>query len=138
MPLPYLHWMPRVRSDIRRCLDFIARQPWGKRCDREREIYEGIWEIRMAPEHHKVIVRRPSDGVELRRYNAGQFAIIYAYLRPNAKFPLGVVSIRAVRHVRVRNVFSGVKEPVAAYATAAYTSDAEVATAQSTSGRAAR
>jgi hypothetical protein len=28
--LPYLHVMPRVDRNIEECLDFVARQPWGK------------------------------------------------------------------------------------------------------------
>jgi hypothetical protein len=33
--LPYLHVMPRVDRDIEECLDFVARQPWGKPSDRK-------------------------------------------------------------------------------------------------------
>jgi hypothetical protein len=40
--------------------------------------------------------------------------VIYAYLPPSRKFPDGVVSIRAVRHRRVRNIFDGVREPAVA------------------------
>ena len=53
-----------------------------------------------------------------------QFAFIYAYVWPSVEFPHGVVSIRAVRHVLVQNVFAGVKEPVATYAAAVGTIDA--------------
>jgi hypothetical protein len=52
----------------------------------------------------------PLTGLELRRCNAAQFAIVYAYLRPTERFPQGIVSIRAVRHVREKDVFEGVKE----------------------------
>jgi len=36
-------------------------------------------------------------GIELRRCNAAQFVIVYAYLRPTVRYASGVVSIRAVR-----------------------------------------
>jgi hypothetical protein len=73
-------------------------------------------EICRGPELDDIGARRRRLGIELRRHNAAQFAIIYAYIRPDAEFPRGVVSIRAVRHARTTNVFSGVKEPVPIYA----------------------
>ena len=112
---PYLHVMPRVDRDIKRCLAFVARQPWGKPSDRELDIRRGIETALARPESNRVGSWRPETGLELRRCNAAQFAIVYAYLRPTARFARGVVSIRAVRHSRVEDVFSGVKEPTAAY-----------------------
>ena len=53
-PLPYVHWMPRVKADIKDCLSFS--------------------------------------------------------FEPNAVMPYGMVSIRAIRHRRVRNLFYGVKD----------------------------
>jgi hypothetical protein len=114
-PLPYLHLMPRVRRDFRRCLDFVARQPWGKPSDRESDIYLGIERARLGPELNRVGSRRRSSGIELRRCNAAQFVIVYAYLPPSTSFPHGIVSIRAIRHSRVRDVFSGVKESRESY-----------------------
>lgn len=109
--LPYFHLMPRVARDIQRCINFVARQPWGKPQDRQADIDRGLAEAWRAPKLNPVKVRRPSTGLELRRRRAAQFAIVYAYIPPNDVLPNGMVSIRAVRHRRVRSVFSGVKEP---------------------------
>ena len=108
--LPYLHLMPRVERDIARCLTFVARQPCGKPSDRELDIAPGIERAVLRPESNRVESWRPETGIELRRCNAAQFAIVYAYLRPTERFANDVVSIRAVRHSRVKDVFSGVKD----------------------------
>jgi hypothetical protein len=50
------------------------------------------------------------SGIWLRRCKAAQFVIVYTYLPPSDPNLPGVVSIRAVRHARSENVFSGVKE----------------------------
>ena len=68
----------------------------------------------MRPESNRVGSWRPETGIELRRCNAAQFVIVYAYLWPSTRYQRGVVSIRAVRHSRVKDVFLGVKEPTAA------------------------
>jgi hypothetical protein len=119
--LPDIDEMPRVATDIVRCIRFIAQQPWGKPAERRRDIARGFLEIRRGPELNEISARRPRIGLELRRHNAAQFAIIYAYVRPSSKYPNGAVSIRAVRHARVKNVFSGVKEPQPAPYSAATT-----------------
>jgi len=111
--LPDIAAMPRVARDIEHCLRFIAQQPWGQPAQRERDIDRGIFEIRLGPTLNDIGARRPALGIELRRHNAAQFAIIYAYLPPSSRFPRGMVSIRAVRHSNVQNVFSGVREPSA-------------------------
>ena len=108
--LPYLHLTPRVLRDFRRCLDFIARQPWGKPEQRKLDIYRGIERARLNPKLNRVAARRRSSGIELRRCNAAQFVIVYAYFPPNKRVPRGIVGVRAIQHSRVRNVFSGVKE----------------------------
>jgi hypothetical protein len=54
-------------------------------------------------------------GLEYRRYNAAQFAIIYAYLAPSAQYPNGMISIRAIRHGSERNVFWGVRDRAVPY-----------------------
>jgi hypothetical protein len=114
-PLPYLHLMPRVHEDFRQCLHFVAQHPWGRPSDRAMDIVLGIEKALSGPELNRVRSRRPSPGVELRRCNAAQFAIVYAYLRPTTEFPHGVVSIRAIRHSRARDVFLGVRESRAGY-----------------------
>jgi hypothetical protein len=110
-PRPHLHFMPRARRDIDQCLKFVGRQPWGKPKDRLHDINREIGKVLCDPARAPVRARRPSSGVDLRRCNAAQFVIVYAYIPPNRKFRFGAVSIRAIRHRRVANVFSGVREP---------------------------
>ena len=114
--VPYLHVMPRVDRDIKQCLAFIRKQPWGKPRDRQLDIRRGIEKALERPEANRVGSWRPETGIELRRCNVAQFAVVYAYLRPTERFATGVVSIRAVRHSRVKDVLAGVKEPTGAYA----------------------
>ena len=109
--MPQLDLRPRASNDFEQCVEFIAQQPWGKPEERKQDIRRGIAEVLLAPRANPVRARRPSKGIELRSRKAGQFLVIYAYLPPSREFPNGVVSIRAVRHQRVRNVFRGVKEP---------------------------
>jgi hypothetical protein len=110
----YLHVMPRVDRDIEQCLSFIGRQPWGKPHDRKLDIWRGIERARACPEAGREEYWKADPGIWLRRCKAAQFVIVYAYLSPSDPSLPGVVSIRAVRHSRSENVFSGVKEPVAA------------------------
>jgi hypothetical protein len=67
-------------------------------------------EILAAPTLRRVEARRPKTGIELRRHAAAQFVLIYAYFAPDSVYASGIVSIRAIRHRRVRDVFSGVQE----------------------------
>ena len=113
---PLLHSMPRVKGDIKRCLDFVGRQPWGKPSDRELDISQSIEEVLANPEANRPELRRPDTGIWLRRCNAAQFVVVYTYLPSGDPDLPGVVSIRAVRHRRVENVFAGVKEPLVEYA----------------------
>ena len=106
--------MPRVDDDIVRLLKFVA-QPWGRPKDRQRDINACIDAILEWPTAGKVHARRWDSGVQLRRHDARQFAVIYAYFPPNQTSPAGVVSIRAVRHRRAKNVFWGVREESAVY-----------------------
>lgn len=100
--LPYLHTMPRVRKNIRQCLEFVAQQPRGRPHDRALDICFGIEKALMRPESNRISVWRPSAGIGLRRCSAAHFVIVYAYLPATIRFPRGVVSIRAVRHSRVK------------------------------------
>jgi hypothetical protein len=108
---PYLHVMPRVDRDIEQCLAFVGKQPWGKPEDRKVDIRRGIERALAHPESSHAEAWRDVPGIELRQCMVAQFVIVYAYLRPTVRFPRGIVSIRAVRHSRVRDVFAGVKEP---------------------------
>ena len=115
---PFLHMMPRVHSDFDDCLKFIARQPWGQPNSRRRDLLKGFKAILRYPGLGPVRVRRPSIGLEFRSRSVAQFVIVYAYLRPNGRFPNGCVSLRAIRHRRVRDVFSGVRDQHVAYRSA--------------------
>lgn len=112
---PYLHVTPRIDRDIKDCRAFVARQPWGKPGDRTLDIQRGIERALALPEANHGEVWRSPPGYWLRRCNAAQFVIVYAYLPPSDGSARGVVSIRAIRHSRVKDVFSGVKESTAAY-----------------------
>ena len=112
MSLPILHMMPRVGGDIDRCLKFVGRQPWGKPDERELDIYGGIAAVCTHPDARRPEVFRTDTRLWLRRYRVAQFVIIYAYLESRDPSLPDVVSVRAVRHVRVANVFAGVKEAV--------------------------
>lgn len=113
--LPVLHAMPRVDRDIGDFIEFIRKQPWGKPTDRERDLRNCFRDLLQEPTARRVVVRRRRTGVELRRRDAGQLAVIYAYFPPTDACPLGVVSISAVRHRRAESVFYGVQETAATY-----------------------
>jgi hypothetical protein len=108
--MPFVHVMPRVGEDYRDCIAFVARQPWGNPAARLRDIHRVCDHIVEWPESAPVRLRRPSVGLELRCRSAAQFVVIYAYIPPGPRFPNGCVSFRAIRHRRVRNVFSGVRD----------------------------
>jgi ParE toxin of type II toxin-antitoxin system, parDE len=107
-PRAYVHWMPRVEQDIVGCIAFVAKHPAGRPRDRERDIQEGLQRIYSHPKSRRVEVVRA--GVGFRRYQAAQFVIVYAYFEPSAVMPAGIVSIRAIRHRRVRDAFIGVRD----------------------------
>jgi plasmid stabilization system protein ParE len=100
----------RARRDINDCVQFVRRFPRGKPEDRRQDLIRGLALIRESPERNPVEVVREKSGIELRRQNVRQFAIVYSYFHPDDARPAGEVSIRAVRHWRVRNVFLGVRE----------------------------
>ena len=111
MTLPHISVICRARSDLARCVAFVARHPWGKPVERKLEIYRAFERIREFPELRRVEARRRDGAVELRRYGIAQFIIIYTYFRPSGRFADGLVSIRAIRHRRERKLFEGVREP---------------------------
>ena len=110
-PLPHLELMPRVAKDIDDCVEFVARQPWGKPHERARDIFRGLREVCFAPRRHPISARRPACKRALRCHTVAQFVIVHIFSERNRRFPAGKVSIRAIRHRRVGNVFEGVKEP---------------------------
>ena len=113
--VPYLQLMPQALRDIKRCVEFIRAQPWGKPQERLRDILGGISKVLFDPRLAQVRAYRPLSGLYFRGRSAAQFVIVYAYFPPSRRFPLGAVSIRAIRHRRVRDVFAGVKEREAPY-----------------------
>jgi plasmid stabilization system protein ParE len=78
---------PRARRDIEKRVAFVARFPCGKPEERRSEIYAALERIRQFPEQHPVKIRRKRSGLELRRHDVSQFAIVYAYLRPVEERP---------------------------------------------------
>jgi hypothetical protein len=79
------------------------------------DIRRGIERALALPEANHGEAWRSTPGFWLHRCNAEQFVVVYAYLPPSGGSARGVVSIRAVRHSRVKDVFSGVKEPTTAH-----------------------
>ena len=106
-----LHYMPRVSRDIDECINFVGRQPWGKPHARRADIHCGIDEICAHPKRNPPELRRADSGLWLRRGRAAQFVIVYAYIPAKAPGSPDIVSVRAIKHVRVANVFHGVREP---------------------------
>lgn len=106
-----LHWMPRVSRDIDDCIAFVGRQSWGKPQDRTADIYRGIDAVCAHPERRPRELHRPESGLWLRRRRVAQFVIVYAYIPAKGAGQPNIVSIRAVKHGSVANVFDGVREP---------------------------
>jgi hypothetical protein len=88
----------------------VARFPTGKPDERRRAIHAALDRICEFPEQHPITVRRHRSGLELRRHYVDQFAIVYAYLPPVKERPWAIVTVRAVQHRRIKDVFFGVRE----------------------------
>ena len=108
--LPPIHWMPRARKDLARCVQFVAAHPWGNPTKRTRELARGVSTIPSHPLLSPLYARRPGTGIELRRRNVAQFVVIYSYIAPTETRPRGRVSIRAIRHGNEEDVFHGVRQ----------------------------
>lgn len=105
-----LRLTPRALRNIEERVAFVARFPGGKPEERRRAIHAAFQQICEFPERHPIEVRRRRSGLELRRHDVEQFAIIYAYLPPVEKRPCAIVTVRAVQHRRTKDVFFGVRE----------------------------
>jgi hypothetical protein len=105
-----LSFTPRARRNIDECLEYIGRFPRGKPADRMQDLMRGLELVHQSPERNPIEAWRRTSGIALRRQYARQFAIVYSWFCPDEKCPGGEVSIRAVRHRRVKNVFLGVRE----------------------------
>jgi hypothetical protein len=75
------------------------------------QIQRGIDDVRAYPLISRPVVQLPDVDVWLRRRIAGRFAIVYAFLPPTFTNIPSVVIIRAIKPIRVPNVFEGVREP---------------------------
>ena len=111
MPLARIHFTSRALKDLADCMEFVSRHSWGRPPDRLQDVMRALRQLCAAPSLHRIERVRKSSGIELRRSAAAQFVIIYAYRRPDLRWPAGRVSIRAIRHRRARDVFMGVREP---------------------------
>jgi plasmid stabilization system protein ParE len=105
-----LRLTPRALRDIDARVDFVARFPGGKPEERRHDIHAAFQEICEFPERHPIEVRRRRSGLKLRRHQVKQFTIVYAYLPPEHKRPWSIVTVRAVQHRRIKDVFFGVRE----------------------------
>jgi plasmid stabilization system protein ParE len=107
---PKLTYKPRVKRDLRRCLQFLRRKTSGRVSRRLRELVDGVRRVRASPLLYPVRQISHESGAELRRYNVAQFAIIYAYFGPTPSLPYGEVSIRAIVHASEGDVWLEVRE----------------------------
>lgn len=98
---PMFYWMPGVRRDIDRCLVFASRQPHGDPVALKSEIKRGVANICADPGCNLPEVKLVDSRLWLRRYTAAHTMIIYAYSPSKHPDCPGVVSIVAVRYMRV-------------------------------------
>ena len=110
MPPVKLWLTPRARKDLADCMAYIQSQTWGRPHLRLFEIMQALQQLRWVPERRRV-ERYLRSGIELRRTCAAQFVIIYCYFKPKSPIQRGLISVRAIRHRRVRDVFNGVRSP---------------------------
>ena len=104
------HWMPRVSRDIDDCIAFVGRQSWGKPQDRRADIHRGLDAIYAHPRLRPKEVQRPESGLWLRSRRAAQVVIVYADIPATESGRPAIVSIRAVRHGSVADVFEELRE----------------------------
>jgi len=109
-PKPKVDFTDQAELDIERCRLFLERRGAGRAERRIREIYKAAWALRHAAKLYPVEEVHAVSGLEFRRKNVGQFAIIYAYLEPSPSEPNGVISIRRVRHAAEQDVLLRVEE----------------------------
>jgi len=100
----------RVDRDLTELLEYMAQFSWSDPVARYAEIRRAILAIAQHPELMPIRVHRRRSGIDLRRWNVRQFAIVYSYDPPTTVSPEGTVWIRAIRHSRVESVVKGVRE----------------------------
>jgi len=102
----------RALRDIERHRQFLRRNYGSRPRARIRAVVNAIRFIQDSPK------LRPVEGIsltglELRRYGADQFVVVYSYFEPSPTDRDGFVSIRAIRHGREEDVLFGVEESCA-------------------------
>jgi hypothetical protein len=93
-------------------LAFVGSNVWGKPADRRRDIYAAFDRIALAPFAQPIRKWSRRYNLGLRCYRVRQFVIVYGYIGDVEKYPNGEISIRALKHRRVRNLLHGVTESV--------------------------
>jgi plasmid stabilization system protein ParE len=108
---PNFRFTDKAERDIDWCRAFLRGTPRAKPAQRIREIQKEARRILDSPKLYPVEHIHPVTGLEFRRKNVGQFAIIYAFLEPTPSLPEGEVSIRAIHHGAKEDVMLRVEEP---------------------------
>jgi plasmid stabilization system protein ParE len=96
--------------DIDRCRLFLERKGVSHPERHIRAIYAAARMLRDSPKLYPVEEIHAVSGLEFRRKNVGQFALLYAFLDPSPLHPRGLVSIRRVRHGAEEDVMLRVEE----------------------------
>lgn len=89
---------------------FLLRRGASQPARRIREVLKAARHISQCPKLYPVEAIHPISGLDFRRKNVGQFAIIYSWLEPNRALPNGMVSVRAIRHGAEEDVLFRVEE----------------------------
>ena len=109
-PKPRIFFTDQANRDIDRCRLFLQRMGVSKPERRIRAIHKAARLLRDSPKLYPVEEVHAVSGLEFRRKNIGQFALIYAFLEPSPSQPKGEISIRRVRHGAEEDVFFRVEE----------------------------
>jgi hypothetical protein len=97
---PTFYWMPGVKRDIGRCLDFAARQPQANPDDWKSNMQRGIAKICANPGSNPPEIKLVHPRWRLRRCGTGHTLIVYAYLSSRDPRSPSIVVVVAVRYMR--------------------------------------
>ena len=109
-PKPMIFFTDQANRDMERCRLFLQRVGVSTPEGRIREIHRAARLLRDSPKLYPVEEVHAISGLEFRRKNIGQFALVYAFLEPSPSQPAGAVSIRRVRHGAEEDVLFRVEE----------------------------
>ena len=84
---PKLVFTDQANRDMERCRLFLQRKGIRQPLHRIREIRRAARLLLNSPKLYPVEEVHAISGLEFRRKNVGQFAIIYAYLEPTPTLP---------------------------------------------------